>query len=104
MYDFLSALAHHGQDKPQSNVLVLNSTAMVERAVDYIQSRPHIERVSTYFDHDSAGALARERIVTLAASRAKPFVHHDRARLYEGYKDFNAMWQDSAPTSPKYPL
>jgi hypothetical protein len=103
-YDFLSALAYHGQERPQSNVLVLNSTAMIERAADYIQSNPNIERVSTYFDHDSAGAMARERMVKLAASLAKPFTHHDRARLYEGYKDFNDMWQQTRPASPSYPL
>ena len=38
-FDFLSALAYYKHDRPQSNVLVLNSVSLIDRAIRELQSQ-----------------------------------------------------------------
>ena len=64
VFDFLSMLAHHGQERPSANVLVLNSIALIERGVARLDAHK-IRRLYGYLDHDRAGGdtleLLRER-------------------------------------------
>ncbi len=88
MFDFLSALAHHASTTPKANVLVLNSVALVERAGEYIATR-EIDRITTFFDHDEAGARARARLLELHANVPV----HDGSGLYRGHNDYNDFWK-----------
>lgn len=88
VFDYLSALAYHASTTPSANVLVLNSVAMVERAGEYIASR-EIDQITTYFDHDEAGARARARLLELHANARV----HDGSDLYLGHNDFNDFWK-----------
>lgn len=86
-FDFLSALAYYRRERPASNVLILNSTGMVERAVDRLRGAG-IDRLQTYLDHDEGGERAR---AFLEAQGMWEMV--DASGLYRGHKDMNAFWK-----------
>lgn len=86
-FDFLSALAYYGRDRPASNVLVLNSVSMVERAVERLRSAG-IDQLQTYLDHDPSGDDARR----LLEERGMWGVR-DSSGFYQGHKDINAFWK-----------
>jgi Toprim-like len=52
-FDFLSALVHFQRDRPASNVVVINSVSMIDRAVRTLQGQG-ISDLTTYLDHDAA--------------------------------------------------
>jgi Toprim-like len=52
-FDFLSALVYFEHDRPSSNVLVLNSVSMIDRAVQELHGQG-ITKLTTYLDHDAA--------------------------------------------------
>ena len=60
-FDFLSTLVHYGCERSKTNVLVLNSAGMVERAIDRMETE-RIEKVHAYLDHDRAGETALDRL------------------------------------------
>ncbi len=73
------------QDGLTQPVIVLNSVAMKEKAMDAIR-RAGVTGAWLYLDHDEAGRTVRdyfeeqlEGIVTIT----------DKSGLYAGYKDFN---------------
>lgn len=86
-FDFLSGLAHFKRDRPASNVLVLNSVSMIDRAVITLRANG-ITKLSTFLDHDAAGADTWEQL------RAQgPWEMHDASDFYAGFKDANDFLQ-----------
>ncbi|MCU0393103.1 MAG: toprim domain-containing protein, partial [Thermoflexibacter sp.] len=78
--DFLSSLVYFKTSKPQSDTIILNSLTHVEQALSKLRE---YEVVSLFLDNDKAGKAAVETI-----KQAHSAVM-DRAKIYEGYKDFN---------------
>lgn len=82
-FDFLAALAHYGRERPESNVLVLNSISFVDRAAGLLAERG-IGKLHTYLDHDKAGRDATERL-----HGAGEWLARDASGFYAGFKDVN---------------
>lgn len=87
VFDFLSALAHYKKDRPASNVLVLNSVSLIDRAVRELQER-QITTLSTFLDHDPAGQAAFDQLQEMGAWRLR-----DASGFYAGFKDANDFMQ-----------
>lgn len=85
-FDFLSALKHHRVIVPPLSVLVLNSVAMRDRAMETLRQM-NISQAHLYLDHDSAGreltAYFQQQLTGIAVL--------DQSGVYAGHKDFNAM-------------
>lgn len=86
-FDFLSALAHYKKDRPASNVLVLNSVSLIDRAARALQER-HITTLSTFLDHDPAGQAAFDQLQELGRWSIR-----DASGFYAGFKDVNEFLQ-----------
>lgn len=86
-FDLLSTLAHYGRDRPESNVLVLNSVGMAERGIERLAAHG-IQTVHAYLDHDQAG----EELLSRLRER-EPLVQ-DASGFYLGFKDANEFLQD----------
>jgi hypothetical protein len=85
--DYLSYLMWKQVKEPPLPVLVLNSTAMGEKAISTIRDRG-IQTVHLSLDHDNSGrALTSE----IQQALTEPNVV-DHSALYLGYKDFNEFW------------
>ena len=83
--DYLSLLAHLNVDAlPGYSVLILHSTAQVDRALKRLAGR-HVPNVLLYLDHDAAGRAAT-RVLQDAFGPAAI----DRSDLYAGHPDLNA--------------
>lgn len=85
--DFVSALAYYGRERSDGNVLVLNSTALVEKGLERLQGEG-LHTALTYFDHDEAGRLATQRFEE-EGTRYGVRIVQDMASIYEGFGDFN---------------
>jgi hypothetical protein len=85
-FDFLSVLAHYKRERAESNVLVLNSMALLDRGMERLAAKP-IQKIYGYLDHDSAG---EKGLATLQGRGLWEVV--DASRLYDGFKDANAFW------------
>lgn len=86
--DYLSYLAWKKTVEPPIPVIVLNSTAMAEKAITTIRDRG-IQNVHLALDHDASG-----REVTAQFQQQLSGLHvTDHAALYSGHKDFNEFLQ-----------
>lgn len=85
--DLVSALAHYKKDRADSNVLVLNSTALTERGMKRLQDEG-IHTALTYFDHDASGRTATKRFTDEGPDHGVR-ITRDMSDLYAGYEDFN---------------
>ncbi len=83
-FDFLSALAWKNRDVLTTNILVLNSTALKQRALEVITDL-QMERTYLYLDHDQAGRETSDFFLRYADVV-------DGSGIYQGYKDFNEFW------------
>lgn len=98
--DFVSALAHYGRERSDANVLVLNSTALVEKGLERLRDES-LHTALTYFDHDHAGRHATHRFEEEGARYGVRIVR-DMAGVYEGYEDFNDyLMSRSEPETPQ---
>ena len=85
-FDYLSALSYWRVPSLPVPALVLNSVALKDKALEMI-SENGFTSVRLFLDHDASGQaltqtfLAQDDLNTV-----------DESRIYEGYKDFNAMW------------
>lgn len=86
-FDFLSALAHFKKDRPASNVLVLNSVSLIDRAVRELQGQG-ITKLATFLDHDTAGDTAWQQL-----RERGPWEMQDASGFYAGFKDANEFLQ-----------
>lgn len=86
--DFLSFLAWQKRIEPPLPVVVLNSTAMGEKAIRTLQNMA-LQTVYLYLDHDASG-----RELTAQFQRTLTGLNVvDQAALYAGHKDFNEFLQ-----------
>lgn len=83
VFDFLSMLRYHGQERPNSNVLVCNSVALIDRAIERLNEH-NIRKLYGYLDHDDAGANA----LSILRER-EPWEVIDGSGFYLGHKDAN---------------
>lgn len=86
--DYLSYLVWKKTVQPSTPVIVLNSTAMAEKAITTIRDRG-IQHIHLALDHDASG-----RVVTAQFQLQLSGLHvADQSALYTGYKDFNEFLQ-----------
>jgi hypothetical protein len=83
VFDFLSMLAHYGQDKPSAHVLVLNSVALLERALARMSAQD-IRKLYAYLDHDPAGESTLQILRERGIWEVK-----DGSGFYQAHKDAN---------------
>jgi DNA primase (bacterial type) len=80
-FDFLSWAAVEGTP-PMPTVVVLNSVAMLDRAMTHVQGKATVD---VYFDNDDAGRGATGKVLAeLPHAR-------DRSDIYAGHKDYNEL-------------
>ena len=82
--DFLSCLTLNRKDKLEGDVLVLNSVALKDTAILFIQSKGYNE-VNTYFDNDKAGNTSQEAFA--ASLNNVTLITHNQ--IYSKYNDLN---------------
>lgn len=82
--DFLSALVYYGREEATTPVIVLNSVAMQQRAVDTIK-RKGATKVYVYPDHDKGG----QDLLKFLRDQLPGVEILDKSEVYKGYKDFN---------------
>ncbi len=86
MFDFLSALTWYGKNALlQTDVLVLNSLAIQDRAVEFLRDRPQCQTLKIYLRNDTAGEEATANFRTELPDR----VLEPCFALYLGFDDFN---------------
>lgn len=79
--DFLSALVHFRQTKPQNTTIVLNSTANLSKIWEVL---PKFNQVNLFLDNDTSGEETTNEIKDLFPEAI------DQAKIiYPNYKDFN---------------
>lgn len=89
--DFVSYLTHKGSVDMETDVLVLNSTAMKARAIELIREKGY-NKINTYFDNDRGGVATHELFCKeLPHMEIKPM-----NALYMPYKDFNDFLRSRA--------
>jgi hypothetical protein len=79
-WDFLSYLTLQKIEKSKHDTVVLNSTANVSKASDFLKSH---KEIYCYLDNDESGRKATETIKSVCRSV------NDRSVLYPKYKDLN---------------
>ena len=87
MTDFLSYLTDQKQPQLESDVIILNSTKLVERAKELIRKNNY-QKVYTFFDNDKAGKEADNSFSELD----KEIVSCNH--IYENFKDYSEYWEN----------
>ena len=80
MFDMLSILETYKGLEQHYDFLVLNSTAFLEKALDFIADYKHVE---LYLDNDANGQRTTQDFLAFSSKCT------DKAALYSGYKDVN---------------
>lgn len=78
--DYLSYLAINNLRKPVENIVVLNSTSNLNKAMDFIKS---YDKVYTYLDNDEGGRKATQQIKEVYKT------HIDKSTEFANFKDLN---------------
>ena len=78
--DYLSYLSMNSLKKSTNNVIVLNSTSNLNKAIDFIKS---YEKVYTYLDNDEGGRKATQLIKEVCKT------HFDKSTDFANFKDLN---------------
>jgi len=81
--DMLSYLTLKKTNRPDADILVLNSISNVLRAMDYLKSH---KEVYTFLDNDEAGRKTTEHIKSVCAC-----AFFDQSQKYSEYKDLNDL-------------
>jgi len=95
--DFLSALTHYGKDIA-TPVIVLNSVAMKDRAVEAIREIG-ADKVYLYLDRDQSGRELTEYFT----QQLHGVTVLDKSDLYAEYKDFNEFLVNAGQKKGNYP-
>ena len=90
-FDFLSLLAMEDKGGLEGDVLILNSTANTQKALEFLAGKPYT-KIYTYLDNDRAGKEAQESFMVLETGSCSliPMNH-----TYEGFNDLNEKLQKS---------
>jgi len=78
--DYLSYLTMQKIEKSKHDVVVLNSVANLQKAMDFLKSH---KAIYTYLDNDDAGRKATELIQSIHSTV------YNRSTQFAGYKDLN---------------
>ena len=78
--DYLSYLSMHNLKKSSDNIVVLNSTSNLSKAIDFIKSH---NKVFTYLDNDEGGRKATELINQVSKT------HFNKSVDFAKFKDLN---------------
>lgn len=78
--DYLSYLSMNKLNKSNNNIVVLNSTSNLSKAIDFIQSH---SRVFTYLDNDEGGRKATQQINQVCKT------HFNKSTDFVNFKDLN---------------
>lgn len=82
-FSFLSYLQlHQGKKLPETNFLVLNSLALLERALPAMEKH---RQVHLYLDRDEAGRKATQKVLAYGPQ------YRDRSKWYRHHKDLNEL-------------
>lgn len=102
MFDFLSYLEYEKLQKPKNDVIILNSVAIWERGVEFVQSKAEYKEIHLYLDNDKAGVqtavkmkIALNELVNISKKVEKKYDVVDKSNLYKGFKDFGEWWENS---------
>lgn len=86
MLDFFSALTYFGKATVlQQDILILNSVAFEQQAIDFLKNHPEYNNLSLFLDNDAAGQLTADNIKTAFPER----IIEPSFALYLPHKDFN---------------
>ena len=80
-FNFLSALTYFKLQKFEGDVIVLNSTALLDSAIDFLSS---YNSIYTFLDNDNAGNIATQKIFDLHQEKVV-----DCRKYYQDFNDFN---------------
>jgi hypothetical protein len=100
VYDFLSFLEIQKKSKPPGKVIVLNSTNMARRAVQFIHQLVDlgeaIDDLVLYFDNETSGSQAAVAVETAKQHFLNLKCPVYSAQInYEAYHDLNDYWKDT---------
>jgi hypothetical protein len=86
MFDFFSTITYFGKNVVlQNDILILNSVAFEQKAIDFIKNHAEYTHLSLFLDNDAAGQLTAENIKTAFPER----VIEPSFALYLPHKDVN---------------
>jgi len=91
-WDFLSCLTIQKIEKSHHDVAVLNSTANVQKAMNFLKAH---QEIYTYLDNDDGGRRATEQI----KSECKNV--NNRSERYAGFKDLNDFLRNKPIPKPE---
>ena len=91
MTDFLSYLTDKKTDKLKSDVIIMNSTKLVERTKQLVTDNDY-EKIYTFFDNDKSGQKAQDSFKELSANII--LCNH----VYQGYKDYSEYFESKKQT------
>ncbi len=83
-FDYLSCLAFSDEENLKSDILILNSTGMKGRAVEFLKEKGYTE-LDTYLDNDGAG----NSTLNFFTKELPNILITDKQHLYQPFKDFN---------------
>ncbi len=78
--DYLSYLSMNKLNKSNNNIVVLNSTSNLSKAIDFIKSQ---DKVFTYLDNDEEGRKTTQLINQVSK------IHFDKSVYFSNFKDLN---------------
>lgn len=86
MFDFLAALAYYQKGTPRGQVIILNSVAHIQAAMEKINNKNY-QNIRLYLDNDDAGRKATENLLVLKNAI-------DCSSVFSPAKDF-AEWHET---------
>jgi len=85
--DFLTLLTWRKRTHLDGTTIILNGTAMVKRAIEYIDPKSSVD-IYTFLDNDEGGYTAFEKMVNgLPSANLK-----NQNNIYKNYQDLNEWW------------
>ena len=88
--DFLSYLTAKNINEPSCTAVVLNSSAMIGRLINYVQNSPHISSVDYFRDRDELeGKNTGLKTLSDLKEQLPAIKINDKSEAYSEYKDLN---------------
>lgn len=84
--DFATAVKISKGKVLDQNNIILNSVALVDRAIEWIKKEPGIKKIKLYLDNDKAGQEAARQIVRQLGSKKEVV---DMSNYYHNFNDLN---------------
>jgi len=92
--DFLSLLTWRKKTHLDGITVVLNGTAMVKKAIEYIQPKSYTD-IYTFLDNDQGGQTTNDKL-----KEALPFATiKTQNHLYKDFQDLNEWWSNTSKHS-----